>query len=115
MIIADHHKTASVRIYVNDPDDPSYGIDWSPDFYDAGLCRNLNTDIGGDEPVYPYARLLEANGFDEDEPVYEVHDVDEAVDYAHDMIRGIGDFDEPHPEQSIRVTALHAPQSPSGE
>ncbi len=85
-ILIDNTKAVDITLREWDRDSLGYGPDWSNDFFEVGAL----------EPV---------DGLD---GAYWVQDVDYCVDYACDMIDGVGDFadDGPQPCQFIDVTNL---------
>lgn len=100
----DHKRTVSIELKNWDETTTSWSPDWSADFYEVGDLKNVNeTD---DDFNNPYEELLEKNDFSACEAVCEVEDIDYLIDYAGDMLKGVGDFDTPSPDTSLFVTDL---------
>lgn len=89
--------------------DTNTGVHWEADFYDTGLLTNANIDINDDENEehYKYSDILKRNGYNEDDPVYMVEDIDYCIDQANDMINGTGDYDFPTPDSQLITYDLH--------
>ena len=84
--LIDNDKAVEISICELDEENSQYGPDWSADFFEVG---GLKTVEG------PELACI-------------VDDVDYCVEYACDMIDGVGDFagDGPQPNQFIDVTDL---------
>lgn len=95
-----------VDLQLKNWDGDNWSPDWSRDFWDVGELVNVNDDTDVFPDDGPYATLLKLNGYSASEPVYEVEEVDYLVDYANDMIQGIGDFDTPSPDTTLFVDRL---------
>lgn len=83
----DHKRTVSIELKNWDETSHNWSPDWSADFY----------EVGG---------LVVAAATNDGVHVYEVEDIDYLLDYAGDMLKGVGDFDTPSPDTSLFVTDL---------
>lgn len=126
-ILIDDSKAVEISIREWDEENTQYGPDWSADFYDVGLLRqvpNLSdyTDadlaelglppravIQLDDVVEPSGSFIDGIGtFGCDGDGYMVDGIDYCIEQANDMVAGIGDFDisGPQPNQVVGVTEL---------
>ena len=82
----DNTKAVEITLREWDCDSLGYGPDWSNDFFEVGALKSVDG-------------LVDA---------FFVNDVDYCVEYACDMIDGVGDFagGGPQPNQFIDVTDL---------
>ncbi|OXN00511.1 hypothetical protein [Bifidobacterium vansinderenii] len=103
-VFTDHKRIVNIELKNWDETTQNWSPDWSDDFYDVGGARNLNES--DDDFNHPYGKLLEKHDFFEGEPVYEVDDIAYLIDYANDMINGVGDFDTPSPQTTLFVNDL---------
>ena len=90
--LIDNNKVVEISIREWDEEGSQYGPDWSADFF----------DVGGLETV------------DAPELAYIVDDVDYFIEYANDMVAGVGDFaGDPQPSQFVDVMELDRRAYPS--
>lgn len=85
VVLIDNNKAVEISIREWDEENPGYGPDWSADFFEVGGLETV------DDPDFAYI----------------VDDVDYCIDYANDMVAGVGDFaGDPQPNQVVDVTEL---------
>lgn len=86
VVLVDNNKAVEISIREWDEENSQYGPDWAADFFEVGLLK----------PV------------EDEELTYVVDDVDYCIEYANDMVAGVGDFaaDGPQPNQVVDVTEL---------
>lgn len=90
--LIDNNKAVEISIREWDEENSQYGPDWSADFF----------EVGGLETV------------SEPEIAYIVDDVDYCIEYANDMVAGVGDFaGDPQPNQVVLVDELDRSASPN--
>lgn len=83
--LIDNNKAVEISIREWDEENSQYGPDWSADFYEVGGLKTV----------------------DEPEIAYIVDDVDYCIEYANDMVAGVGDFaGDPQPNQVVLVEEL---------
>lgn len=81
----DNYKAVEISIRDWDEESSQYGPDWSADFFEVGGLKTV----------------------DNPELAYVVDDVDCCVEYASDMVAGVGDFaGDPQPNRFVDVTEL---------
>lgn len=84
--LIDKNKAIAISINEWDEEAQQYGYDWAADFFEVGALEHLD-------------------GTDPD--AYIVDDVDYCIEYANDMVAGVGDFaGDPQPNQFVDVTEL---------
>lgn len=83
--LIDNNKAVEISIREWDEENSQYGPDWSVDFFEVGGLKTVDTQ----------------------ELAYIVDDVDYCIEYANDMVAGVGDFagDQP-PNQVVLVDEL---------
>lgn len=86
VVLVDNNKAVEISIREWDEENTQYGPDWSADFFEVGGLKTV------DDPEFAYI----------------VDDVDYCIEYANDMVAGVGDFaeDGPQPNQVVDVTEL---------
>lgn len=83
--LIDNNKAVEISIREWDEENSQYGSDWSADFFEVGGLKTVS------EPNLAYI----------------VDDVDYCIEYANDMVAGVGDFaGDPQPNQFVDVTEL---------
>lgn len=68
--LIDNNKAVEISIREWDKESSQYGPDWSADFFEVGGLKTV------DDPEFAYI----------------VDDVDDCIEYANDMVAGVGDF-----------------------
>lgn len=87
--LIDNSKAVEISIREWDEENTQYGPDWSADFFEVGTLESID------------APELDCD------PAYIVADVDYCIEYANDMVDGVGDFaGDPQPNQFVDVTEL---------
>ena len=90
--LIDADKAVEISICEWDEESSQCGPDWSADFF----------EVGGLETI------------DDPELAYIVDDVYYCIEYARDMVAGVGDFaGDPQPNQFVDVTELDRSAYPS--
>lgn len=126
-ILIDDSRAVEISIREWDEENTQYGPDWSADFYDVGLLRQVpdlsdytDADLAElglppraviklDDVVEPSGSFIDGIGtFGCDGDGYVVDGIDYCIEQANDMVAGIGDFDisGPQPNQVVDVTEL---------
>lgn len=83
--LIDNNKAVEISIREWDEENSQYGPDWSADFFEVGGLKTVS----------------------EPELACIVDDVDYCIEYANDMVAGVGDFaGDPQPNQFVDVTEL---------
>lgn len=84
--LIDNNKAVEISIREWDEENSQYGPDWAADFFEVGGLKTVEGP----------------------ELAYIVDDVDYCIEYANDMVAGVGDFaaDGPQPNQVVDVTEL---------
>ncbi len=83
--LIDNSKAVEISIREWDEENTQYGPDWSADFFEVGGLKTVEVP----------------------ELAYIVDDVDYCIEYANDMVAGVGDFaGDPQPNQFVDVTEL---------
>lgn len=125
--LIDNNKAVEISIREWDEENTQYGPDWSADFFEVGSLKPVpdlsdytDADLAElglppravirlDDVVEPSGRIIDGIGtFGCDDDGFVVDDVDYCIEYANDMVAGIGDFaaDGPQPNQVVDVTEL---------
>lgn len=125
--LIDNNKAVEISIREWDEENTQYGPDWSADFFEVGSLKPVpdlsdytDADLAElglppravirlDDVVEPSGRIIDGIGtFGCDDDGFVVDDVDYCIEYANDMVAGIGDFaaDGPQPNQLVDVTEL---------
>lgn len=90
--LIDNTKVVEISIREWDEESSQYGPDWSADFFEVGVLKTV------DDPEFACI----------------VDDVDYCIEYANDMVAGVGDFaGDPQPNQFVDVTGLDRSVYPS--
>lgn len=90
--LIDNDKAVEISICEWDEENSQYGPDWSADFFEVGALKTVN----------------------DPELAYIVDDVDYCIEYASDMVAGVGDFaGDPQSNQFVDVTELDRSAYPS--
>lgn len=90
--LIDNDKAVEISICEWDEENSQYGPDWSADFFEVGGLKTV----------------------EDPELAYIVDDVDYCIEYASDMVAGVGDFaGESQPNQFVDVTELDRSAYPS--
>lgn len=83
--LIDKNKAVEISIREWDEENSQYGPDWAADFFEVGGLKTVEGP----------------------ELAYIVDDVDYCIEYANDMVAGVGDFaGDPQPNQFVDVTEL---------
>lgn len=126
VVSVDDNKAVKISIREWDEENSQYGPDWSADFYDVGLSPQVpdssdytDADLAElglppraviqlDDVAEPSGRFIDGIGtFGGDDDGYLVDAVDYCIEYANDMVAGVGDFaGDPQPNQVVDVTEL---------
>lgn len=133
VVLVDKNKAVEISIREWDEENSQYGPDWAADFFEVGNLRQVpnlsnytDTDLAElglppraaiqlDDVVEPSGRFIDGIGtFGWDDDGWAVDDVDYCIEYANDMVAGVGDFaGDPQPNQFVDVTEIDRSAYPS--